>query len=188
MTHQDDLHSADAADQPTMELLDGAEAPTPVKPSFAGRLVKGSLYGILLLSATTLLAISAVPELALLVPENRPEGTCHLSSGSSCTALDVASLKGISGSPCCPLESALAKHSSGCCQDSPAVASVATESAECCEKSGSCCDEEGLCPLTLAKSAEAEAAVEDALAKLPSAEELSSESDVNEPPAPPLAE
>ncbi len=68
MTHQDDLHTAGMSeDQPVMELLDGAVQGTPLQRSSMGRLLRGSLYGVLLLFASVLLAISAVPELASYV-------------------------------------------------------------------------------------------------------------------------
>ncbi|MBX3437818.1 MAG: hypothetical protein KF861_10030 [Planctomycetaceae bacterium] len=197
MTHQEDQHSADTVpDQPTMELLDGAQAPTPTCCSMTGRIARGMLYGVLLLSGTSLLAISAVPELTnylSFLPGGQEKGTCHLSSGS-CTALDVAALPSFEGSPCCPLSAAMVR-SEGCsssCQDAAAVAGVSGDSPACCQKSGSCCEDEGACPLAALAKTVVETAddqsLEGALAKLPLADETAPSTDVDGPPAPPLAE
>lgn len=189
MTHQDDLHSAEtASEQPTMELLDGAEAAAPASSSLAAKLARGSLYGVLLLSASALLAVSAVPELAnyaTFIPDDRPETACHLSSGG-CATLDLASLQSVKGSPCCPLSRAMVSKS-GCsrsCESSETLAAVSTDGPSCCEEGGSACEKGGECPLALAgaccESVEP-SADSDALAQLPSI-------DVNGPPAPPVAE
>ena len=143
MADQQDIHAAEVPqDQPTMELLEGAEAAPAGRSSLAARAVRGSLYGVLLLSATALLAISAVPELAnyvSFIPDDRAQGTCHLSAGSAgtCATLDVAALKNIEGTPCCA-SSAVALKESGCAQSKQQCAAVATVSAEtaaCCAKS-----------------------------------------------------
>lgn len=143
MADQQDIHADETPqDQPTMELLEGAEAAPAGRSSLAARVVRGSLYGVVLLSATALLAISAVPELAnyvSFIPDDRAQGTCHLSAGSagSCATLDVAKLENIKGTPCCA-SSAVALEESGCAkskQQCEAVATVSTETAACCLKS-----------------------------------------------------
>jgi hypothetical protein len=141
MADQQDIRAAETSqDQPTMELLEGAEA-APARSSLSARVVRGSLYGVLLLSATALLAISAVPELAnyvSFIPDDRAQGTCHLSAGAAgtCATLDVAALKNIEGTPCCA-SAAVALEESGCAhskQQSAAVAAVSAEAAGCCLK------------------------------------------------------
>lgn len=142
MADQQDIHAAETPqDQPTMELLEGAEAAPAGRSSLVGRVVRGSMYGVVLLSATALLAISAVPELASYVsfiPDDRAAGTCHLSaeSAGTCASLDVAALKNIEGTPCCA--SAAVAVEEGCCAKSQsqceAVAAVAAEAGGCCLK------------------------------------------------------
>ena len=186
MTHQDDPHAADTSqDQPTMELLDGAEASPPVVRSRFSRVARGALYGVLMLSATTLLAISAVPELASYVPfipDDRAQDSCALSSGH-CTTLDVAALKNTKGSPCCPLESAVAfeEEEGGCsksCDHSESLASVSADAPSCCEKevASSCCEDEKSCPLVASEQStdtpDEQPLDEEALAKLPVGEDL----------------
>ncbi|MGD9855994.1 MAG: hypothetical protein AB7U20_13700 [Planctomycetaceae bacterium] len=187
MAYQDELNSAGAApDQPTMELLDGAQAAPPVCCSLVSRIVRGTLYGVLLLTATSLLAISSVPELTnylSFLPGDKTQGTCHLSSGS-CATLDFAAMKNLEGSPCCPLSAAMARSAGGCsqsCADDAALASVSIDSPGCCQKGDSACEHES-CPLTTLAKTTAEQAVEDTLAKLPSSNEFAG------PPAPPVAE
>lgn len=192
MAHQDDLHSAgEASDRPSMELLEGAQATPPVCCSLVSRVVRGTLYGIVLLMGTSLLAISAVPELSSylsFLPGDKPQGTCHLSAGN-CSTLDFASLKNVEGSPCCPLSAAMARSEGGCssrCADA-ALASVSAGESACCQKGDFGCEHKESCPLSGVVQASADTASEtpvedEALAKLPSAEELTG------PPAPPIAQ
>jgi hypothetical protein len=142
MADRQDIHAAEAPqDQPTMELLEGAEAAPAARSSLAARVVRGSLYGVLLLSGSALLAISAVPELAnyvSFIPDDRASGTCHLSAGSAgtCATLDVAALKNIEGTPCCA-SAAVALEGSGCAKSQSqceAFAAVAAEAGGCCLK------------------------------------------------------
>ncbi len=135
MTHQDDLQPAGTPeDQPTMELLEGAESAAPSQRSIPGRLLRGSLYGVLLLSASALLAISAVPELAnyaTFIPDTKAGYQCSSQSGS-CSAMNVAALQ---GSPCCPNSEAAVASASGCsssCDKSELLASVAAGLKSCC--------------------------------------------------------
>ncbi len=183
MTHQDDLHLADIPqDQPTMELLDGAEAEAPrACCSLGHRIVRGGLYGLLVLSGTALLAISAVPELTNYVPEFKSfasfipgsgqQGSCTLSSGH-CTALDAAALGSAGGSPCCPSEAAVAFGEGGCsrgCDHSDTLASVSADAP-------SCCKDETSCPLTASKESadtpDEQPLDEEALTQLPVGEDL----------------
>ncbi len=192
MTHQDDLHLADTPqDEPTMELLEGAEAEAPrACCSLGHRIARVGLYGLLVLSGTALLAISAVPELTNYVPEfdnyasfisgSGQQGNCPLSSGH-CTALDVAALSSAGGSPCCPSEAAMAFNEGGCsksCDQSSALASVSADVPSCCQKeaSSACCKDEASCPLAASeKSAETpdeQPLDEETLAQLPVGEDL----------------
>ena len=96
------LPAHDAQPAPTMELLEGDATQAPAAGS--SRLIKiarGAMYGMLLLAATALLAVSAVPELARyasFVPE-QDGGACHAATagGIHCTTLDQVSVD----SPCC---------------------------------------------------------------------------------------
>lgn len=177
MTHQDDLHPAGTPDeQPAMELLDGAEVTARTRNSTFSRIVRGGLYGTLLLSASALLAISAVPELSNYVYQGTLDNsTCPFSAkakGSSCTAHQVASLEDYKGTPCSSVSTEDIKASfGGCCSRGKSEQSVAVT----CESSkGSCCDEE--CPLAASVAAEeppTEALLTDEqLALLPEGEDL----------------
>jgi len=131
MTHQDDLQPAGMPeDQPTMELLEGAEQ---AAPSLMRRLVRGSLYGVLLLSATTLLAISAVPELAnyaTFIPDTKVDYQCS-SQSSGCCGMKLAAYE---DTPCSSHAEAVAS-AGGCsssCEEAEMLAKVAAGLKSCC--------------------------------------------------------
>ena len=170
MTHQDDLQSATPDEQPAMELLDGALESAPVKRSMFVRLVRGGLYGVLLLSASALLAISAVPELSnyvSFIPEAESNYACPFKAkagGGSCTAHQVASLEDYKGTPCSTISADDVKVSlGGCCSKGKGVQAVAL----------SC---EGECPLSNLKIAEetppTSLLTDEQLALLPEGEDL----------------
>ena len=82
MSHQDDVQSVETpADQHAQEILGEAVGSQTRRPSVVARIARASLYGVLLLAATALVAVSAVPELAFSVtfipdaarPEPDPE-------------------------------------------------------------------------------------------------------------------
>ena len=179
MTHQDDLHPAGTPEeQPAMELLEGADQAAPVKSSTLSRLVRGGLYSVLLLSASALLAISAVPELSnyvSFIPDAKDKYSCPLklkACGSFCTAKQVAALDDFEGTPCSSISADEVKASlGGCCAKGKEGQAVALT----CEASeGACCEEE--CPLAnlqVAEEARPETLLTDEqLALLPEGEDL----------------
>ncbi len=128
MNRHDDLQSQGMPEeQPAMELLDGAEQAIAPRRPVLGRLVRGGLYGVLLLSASALLAISAVPELAnyaTFIPDTKAGSQCG-SHASACTALNVAKLEQYQGSPCSTLAAGQSAMAGGCslsCSDESEVA------------------------------------------------------------------
>ncbi len=172
MTHQDDVQPTGAPEgQPTMELLDGAEQAPPAQRPVLGRLVRGGLYSVLLLSASALLAISAVPELAnyaTFIPDTAGSSSCT-SRTAACTALNVARLEGYEGSPCsvAAAQKMLAGGCSRSCGDeSETLASVSAGAA--------CCEDE--CPLAAVKAGEESPKTtlltDEQLALLPEGEDL----------------
>lgn len=170
MTHQEDLYAAEMPEeQPSMELLDGAEPGNPTRRSMFGQILRGTLYGLILLSASALLAISAVPDLAnyaTFIPDTKTQSHCG-SYRSACTALNVASLK---DTPCCLESEKNVASAGGCtssCQKAEMLASIAAGLKSCCSTAGSATD------TTLADEAPTETLLTDEqLALLPEGEDL----------------
>lgn len=144
------------APEPAMELLDGdATAASPAGPSWMMKLARGTLYGVVLLGATALLAVSAVPELAnyaSFVPDRKGE-SCAASLGSACTTIDQVSFESAEAASalptCCPLseapdaEGVLATSESGtksCCStlSRASLLTAAQAPPACCESAESC--------------------------------------------------
>ena len=170
MTHQDDLHPVTPDEQPAMELLDGTQESAPVKRPMFVRLVRGGLYGVLLLSASALLAISAVPELSnyvTFIPDTNANHTCPFKAkagGGSCTAHQVASLEDYKGTPCSTISADDVKVSlGGCCSKGTGVQAVALACERECPLSNLKVTEETL-PTTLL--------TDEQLALLPAGEDL----------------
>ncbi len=183
MSHQDHFQPNENAEQPAMELIGGdATDAAPAGGSPLSHLVRGTIYGTVILGATALLAVIAVPELARyasFLPGSSNGASCSM-SGSSCTALDVAALHcenyrpddedeqsvALTEESCsgCPLSrSALMTGVPACCSQTESVSATAT----CTEGSG-CADGKTCCQDTLAKATPEE----DALVKVEGDETL----------------
>ncbi|MEZ6050051.1 MAG: hypothetical protein R3C02_01480 [Planctomycetaceae bacterium] len=185
MTHKDDLHAAEMPEeQPSMELLDGAEPGNPPRRSLLGRVFRGTLYGVMLLSASALLAISAVPELAnyaTVIPDVKTKS--HCSAKSACTALNVATFE---NTPCCLNSEASLASEGGCSRSCGRKTNLASTDgcSDSCEKSEmlasiaaglrSCCrDESSATDVDLVDEAPAQPLLTDEqLALLPEGEDL----------------
>lgn len=129
----DDMNAA----EPAMELLGGdATAASTAGPSLIMRLVRGTLFGLVLLTASALLAVSAVPELGRYVAfGSEGSGASCAFSGSACTTLDNVNFD----SPCCATKGmAASAEASGCC---PLSAAAGTEAVAALDETapGSCC-------------------------------------------------
>lgn len=134
-----------------MEIVDGDAIPASASgPSLIGRLARGAMYGVVLIAATALLAVSAVPELAnyaTFVPE-KDGSACHASRIGSCTTIDQVSFDESS----CASTTAVAAEAAGCCSKSVSAAEASLVSAD--KSTPSCCASISRTSL-LAKSAEA---------------------------------
>lgn len=129
-----------ATSEPAMELLDGeASATTAHGPSWFFKLARGTAYGVVILGATALLAVSAVPELARYATFLPEQGaSCNAATGGSCTTLDKVSFD----SPCCSnaaMAVATVEESSSCCpfssaDNAEAVLASAEGVSSCCTK------------------------------------------------------
>jgi hypothetical protein len=122
--------------EPAMELLGGdAAAAETVRPSLMLKVLRGAVFGMVLLTASALLAVSAVPELGRYVTFGSAgeSASCPLSS-SACTTLDKVSFD----SPCCATKDAASAEGSGCC---PLSAAACTETVAATDEgaAGSCC-------------------------------------------------
>jgi len=164
MTEQQLPSNDHTSAEPAMELLGGdATAASTAGPSLMMKLVRGTLFGVVLLGATALLAVSAVPELGrYLTFGSSGDGSSCALSGSACTTLDKVNFD----SPCCATKAvATSAEGSGCCPLSSAACTDAVaatgESAggACCatlsrasllkasaEKSACCASGEKCCP------------------------------------------
>ena len=152
---------SDAA-HPPMELLEGdAVSVPPASPSWILKLVRGAVYGILLVAATGLLAVSAVPELASYVTLGSA-GDGQTCSMSGCTVLDQQSVAATAGdqdsskaSCCSTAKSTLldevinvsAETPSGCCPSHGAASLTAATAgdAACTVAASSCCEKSDAC-------------------------------------------
>lgn len=165
---QEQLPSTESALEPAMELLDGDATAAPAAgPSLLTKIARGTMYGTVLLAATALLAVSAVPELAnyaTFVPEKERGGCGAMGSSGHCTTLDTVNFD----SPCCAAKAAMASatEAGGCCPLSgdategteAVLASTDGADSSCCATlsrasllasgaQGACCTEEDTCPL-----------------------------------------
>lgn len=123
--------------EPGMELLGGdATAASTAGPSLMMKVVRGALFSVVLLTASALLAVSAVPELGRYVAfGSAGDGASCPLSGSACTTLDKVSFD----SPCCATKAAAANsEGDGCC---PSSAAACTEAVAAKDEAagGSCC-------------------------------------------------
>jgi hypothetical protein len=136
MTQQQLPSDDDSPVEPTMELLGGdATAARTAGPSLFLKLARGTLFGVVLLTASALLAVSAVPQLGrYLTLGGDASGASCAAGGAACTTLDKVNFD----APCCATQSVAAStEASGCCLDATAVDAdglLASEGA-----AGSCC-------------------------------------------------
>jgi hypothetical protein len=136
MTDQQLPSDAPSAGEPTMELLGGdATAASAAGPSLVMKLVRGTLFGVVLLTTSALLAVSAVPELGryLTFGSAGDSASCALSA-SACTTLDKVNFD----SPCCATQAVAASaEGSACCPLSAGACTEAVAAGD--EAAGSCC-------------------------------------------------
>lgn len=136
MTQQQFSSGDNIPAEPAMELLGGdATAASTAGPSLLMKVARGTLFGVVLLGATALLAVSAVPELGrYLAFGGEGSGASCAARGAACTTLDKVKFD----SPCCATQSVAATEgASGCCLD--AAASEASGLLAADEVAGSCC-------------------------------------------------
>ncbi len=143
MSEQDFQQPFDTPDEPAMELMGGdATDATPATSSLLSRVVRGTVYGTMILAGTALLAVSAVPDLAryaAFIPDGtKSTSTCSASRGG-CSALNAADLYCDKYGPSESDEQAVALSSEGCGGCPLSQAALMTEGGSCCSASQGAC-------------------------------------------------